>query len=195
MGFRLLAFRTQMSTRVLGVEIVRAFIACTFALTFSLIRSYHSDLNVRRAALVTFNTAAHNKPMLIRDLLTDMLPLLYRETLIRKELIREVEMGPFKHMEDDGLDLRKVAFECMYTLLDTCLDRIDIFDFLSHVEHGLKDHSDILMLTHLMLVRLCTLVPNAVYQSKRPPSFCLLCFFIEAAARQVIEVKQGKMRQ
>ncbi len=52
-------------------------------------------------------------------------------------------MGPFKHTVDDGLDLRKAAFECMYTLLDSCLDRIDIFTFLNHVEDGLKDHYDI----------------------------------------------------
>jgi cullin-associated NEDD8-dissociated protein 1 len=40
--------------------------------------------------LVAFNSAAHNKPSLIRDLLTQK----------RKELIREVEMGPFKHEVD-----------------------------------------------------------------------------------------------
>ena len=75
-------------------------------------------------------------------------------------------MGPFKHTVDDGLDIRKAAFECMYTLLDSCLDRIDIFEFLSHVEDGLKDHYDIKMLTYLMLVRLSTLCPSAVLQSK-----------------------------
>uniref|UniRef100_A0A3B5MBT1 TATA-binding protein interacting (TIP20) domain-containing protein n=1 Tax=Xiphophorus couchianus TaxID=32473 RepID=A0A3B5MBT1_9TELE len=101
------------------------------------------DLNVRRVALVTFNSAAHNKPSLIRELLDSVLPHLYNETKVRKELIREVEMGPFKHTVDDGLDLRKAAFECMYTLLDSCLDRLDIFTFLNHVEDGLKDHYDI----------------------------------------------------
>lgn len=60
----------------------------------------------------------------------------------------QVEMGPFKHTVDDGLDLRKAAFECMYTLLDSCLDRIDIFTFLNHVEDGLKDHYDIKVQTH-----------------------------------------------
>lgn len=55
----------------------------------------------------------------------------------------QVEMGPFKHTVDDGLDIRKAAFECMYTLLDSCLDRLDIFEFLNHVEDGLKDHYDI----------------------------------------------------
>jgi cullin-associated NEDD8-dissociated protein 1 len=145
-----------------------------------------SDINVRRVALVTFNSAAHNKPSLVRDLLlpastnTDgtkessdqmevtqnasLIRYLYNETKIRKELIREVEMGPFKHTVDDGLDLRKAAFECMYTLLDSCLDRIDIFEFLNHVEDGLKDHYDIKMLTYLMLVRLSTLCPNALLQ-------------------------------
>lgn len=122
------------------------------------------DLNVRRVSLVTFNSAAHNKPSLIRDLLDCILPHLYNETKVRKELIREVEMGPFKHTVDDGLDIRKAAFECMYTLLDTCLDRLDIFEFLNHVEDGLKDHYDIKMLTFLMLVRLSTLCPSAVLQ-------------------------------
>lgn len=50
------------------------------------------------------------------------------------------------------------------TLLDSCLDRLDIFEFLNHVEDGLKDHYDIKMLTFLMLVRLSTLCPSAVLQ-------------------------------
>lgn len=41
------------------------------------------DLNVRRVALVAFNSAAHNKPMLIRDLLDSVLPHLYAETKIK----------------------------------------------------------------------------------------------------------------
>ena len=61
-------------------------------------------------------------------------------------------MGPFKHEVDDGLDLRKAAFECMYTLLDTCVDRLDIFEFLSHVQDGLKDHYDIKVLTTLLFL-------------------------------------------
>lgn len=148
------------------------------------------DLNVRRVALVAFNSASHNKPSLVRDLLETVLPQLYSETKVRvsrknvqispncrkfsffnvfsilqKELIREVEMGPFKHTVDDGLDIRKAAFECMYTLLDSCLDRLDVFDFLNHVENGLKDHYDIKMLTYLMVARLAQLCPTAVLQS------------------------------
>ncbi|XP_065263956.1 cullin-associated NEDD8-dissociated protein 1-like isoform X2 [Emys orbicularis] len=111
-----------------------------------------------------FNSAAHNKPSLIRDMLNTVLPHLYNETKIRRELIREVEMGPFKHTVDDGLDVRKAAFECMYSLLESCLDRLDIYEYLNHVEDGLKDHYDIRMLTFIMLARLSTLCPNAVLQ-------------------------------
>ncbi|XP_072401896.1 cullin-associated NEDD8-dissociated protein 1 [Diabrotica undecimpunctata] len=122
------------------------------------------DLNVRRVALVAFNTAAHNKPSLIRDLLDTTLPQLYGETIIKRDLIREVEMGPFKHTVDDGLDIRKAAYECMYTLLDSCLDKVDIFEFINHVETGLKDHYDIKMLTYLMVARLSQICPGAVFQ-------------------------------
>ncbi|CAG4979235.1 unnamed protein product [Parnassius apollo] len=73
-------------------------------------------------------------------------------------------MGPFKHSVDDGLDLRKAAFECMYTLLGTCLDRLDVFEFLRHVEDGLRDHYDIKMLTYLMCARLAQLCPTVVLQ-------------------------------
>lgn len=54
----------------------------------------------------------------------------------------------------------------MYTLLDSCLDRLDIFEFLNHVEEGLKDHYDVKMLTYLMLVRLSQLSPGPVSQRK-----------------------------
>lgn len=71
-------------------------------------------------------------------------------------------MGPFKHTVDDGLDIRKAAFECMYTLLDSCLDRLDIFEFLNHVEDGLKDHYDIKVRYLCLFIdcfrRLCSIV-------------------------------------
>ncbi|CAF1035513.1 unnamed protein product [Didymodactylos carnosus] len=123
------------------------------------------NIHIKRVALVLFNSAAHNKPVLIRDLLKDiLLEKLYQETKVRPELIREVEMGPFKHTVDDGLDLRKAAYECMYTLLDTCLDKLDIFEYLNYVENGLNDHYDVRMLTFLMVIRISVLMPNIVLQ-------------------------------
>lgn len=125
-----------------------------------------NEPSVRRVALVAFNSAVHNKPCLVRDLLPELLPLLYEETKVKKELIREVEMGPFKHTVDDGLDIRKAAFECMYTLLEQGLERVDIMLFLEHVQAGLRDHYDIKMLTYLMTARLAHLCPTFVLQRK-----------------------------
>ena len=39
--------------------------------------------NVRRLSLSTLNSAAHNKPYLIRNVLNTLLPLLYQETMVK----------------------------------------------------------------------------------------------------------------
>jgi cullin-associated NEDD8-dissociated protein 1 len=67
------------------------------------------DLENRRLALTAFNSAMHNKPEIILPALDQLLPLAMKETLIKPELIREVQMGPFKHKVDDGLEIRKVC--------------------------------------------------------------------------------------
>ena len=54
---------------------------------------------------------------MIRDHLPTLLPSLYRETVVNPELIRTVQMGPWTHKVDDGLDARKTAYETLYTLV------------------------------------------------------------------------------
>ncbi|CAH8555100.1 unnamed protein product [Schistosoma turkestanicum] len=135
------------------------------------------ELSVRRAALVALNTVAHHRPSLVRPLLnipiqlpaasgssqtSTLLNLLCAETVIRKELIREVEMGPFKHHEDDGLDLRKCAFECMSTLLETCLDKLVIPNLLESLIDGLRDHTDIKLLSYQILQRISVIRPMEI---------------------------------
>ncbi|KAJ3095068.1 Cullin-associated NEDD8-dissociated protein 1 [Phlyctochytrium planicorne] len=121
------------------------------------------DLNVRRVSLLTLNSAAHNKPYLITSSLDELLPLLYSETIVKQELIHIVEMGPFKHHVDDGLDARKSAYECMFTLLETCLSRIEVFGFLDRAIHGLSDPSqEVKTLCHVILQRLASLTPAAL---------------------------------
>ncbi|VDD83442.1 unnamed protein product [Mesocestoides corti] len=73
------------------------------------------DADVCRAAFITLNTAAHHWSALIRPLLNQplgdkggtLLAELYRGTEVRQELIRVVQMGPFKVCFDDGIELRK----------------------------------------------------------------------------------------
>jgi len=67
------------------------------------------DLGNHRLALTTLNSAIHNKLALILPHLGELLPAVLGDTQIKPELIREVQMGPFKHKVDDGLELRKVS--------------------------------------------------------------------------------------
>ncbi|KAI4367061.1 hypothetical protein MLD38_022842 [Melastoma candidum] len=121
------------------------------------------DRHVRRAAVLALSTAAHNKPNLIKGLLPELLPLLYDQTVVKQELIRTVDLGPFKHVVDDGLELRKAAFECVDTLLDNCLDQVNPSSFIvPYLRSGLDDHYDVKMPCHLILSKLADKCPAAV---------------------------------
>ncbi|KAB5563635.1 hypothetical protein DKX38_003689 [Salix brachista] len=121
------------------------------------------DRHVRRAAVLALSTFAHNKPNLIKGLLPELLPLLYDQTIVKQELIRTVDLGPFKHIVDDGLELRKAAFECVDTLLDGCLDQVNPSSFIvPYLKSGLDDHYDVKMPCHLILTKLADKCPSAV---------------------------------
>ncbi|PWN51713.1 TIP120-domain-containing protein [Violaceomyces palustris] len=149
------------------------------------------DLDVRRHAMFALNSAAHNKPHLIREHLVTLLPLLYQETFLKEELLRKVSMGPFTVTTDDGLDLRKNAYETMYQLLDTCLSRITLTEYMSRVIAGLSDDDGIKVLCYLMLVRLAELAPVQVAQSlddiSEPISATLKAKLKDNSTKQEIE--------
>lgn len=118
------------------------------------------DLNNRRMALTTFNSAVHNKPDLVLPHLDSLLPLVMTETVPRPELIREVTMGPFKHKVDDGLELRKSAYETLYALMETAFPRISVPAFYDRVIAGIGDEHEIKILCCLMLTKMIALVPD-----------------------------------
>jgi len=79
----------------------------------------------------------------------------YKATITDQSLIKEVDLGPFKHRVDDGLPLRKAAFQCMDTLLDSTASKIELGDFISYLKNGAADESfDIQMLTYQILYKL-----------------------------------------
>lgn len=135
------------------------------ALPDFLARIGDEDRHVRRAAVQVLSTAAHNKPGLVVDHLPAALPLLYQQTIVNKDLIRTVDLGPFKHQIDDGLELRKAAYECMDELLDRCYDRVDAAAFIQHLESGLRDHYDVKTLCHPILSKLAAMAPGQVTSS------------------------------
>lgn len=112
------------------------------------------EMEIRRHAMSTLNSASHNKPELIMGHFKDLLPYVMKETVIKPELIREVTMGPFKHKIDDGLEVRKAAYETLYALMETALSRISIIDLYDRIIAGLEDEHDIRALCNLMVSKL-----------------------------------------
>lgn len=93
---------------------------------------------MRKAGVQTLSAAAHNKAALVADQLEGALPQLYAQTRVDEALVRTVDLGPFKHKVDDGLELRKAAFEAMDVLLDACRPRLALPAFLQPLGTGLK---------------------------------------------------------
>ncbi|OWT40724.1 tip120-family protein [Cryptococcus neoformans Bt1] len=120
------------------------------------------NLIVRRLSLASLNAALQNKPHLIVDKLDILQPLLYQETYVKKELQREVTMGPWKVIEDDGLENRKTAYETMYTLLGACFSKIDLLTFTARVLVSLSDVNEVKILGLMLLLRLGQVSPESV---------------------------------
>ncbi|SNX85962.1 related to Cullin-associated NEDD8-dissociated protein 1 [Melanopsichium pennsylvanicum] len=162
-----------------------------------------AELEVRRNATFALNSAAHNKSYLIRDHLPTLLPLLYSETHVRTELLRKVAMGPFQIVTDDGLDLRKNAYETMYQLLDSLWSRLDLSDYLDRVIAGLSDSDDgIKTLCYLMIIKLVELrsatvrgvLGGRLEELAEPVGATLRSKLKETATKQEIE-KQGELQR
>lgn len=68
-----------------------------------------TSMENRRLALSTLDSAIRNKPEFVLPDLSQLVPLVLNESKVKPELIREVQMGPFKHKVDDGLEVRKAS--------------------------------------------------------------------------------------
>ncbi|KAK4633592.1 Cullin-associated NEDD8-dissociated protein 1, C-terminal part [Fulvia fulva] len=119
-------------------------------------------LENQRLALATFSGALQHKPDLVLPHLSELLPPVMQATVIRPELIREVQMGPFKHKVDDGLEMRKAAYESLYALLDSPASRarLDISTYYDRVVAGVGDEHEIKILCCLVLGKLINIAPT-----------------------------------
>lgn len=115
------------------------------------------DLLVKRQTFLSINTILRVNARLIIADLESVLPIIFQATITNQDLIREVDLGPFKHRVDDGLPLRKAAFTCLDSLLDSTPHKIDLFEFVKFLRNGLIDESpDIQMLTYQIFYKVGT---------------------------------------
>lgn len=118
------------------------------------------DLGNHRLALTTLNSALHNKMNILLPHLGELLPAVFGDTHPKPELIREVQMGPFKHKVDDGLDLRKSAYETLYAALDTSFARSHVSELYDRIISGIEDEQDIRAISNLMTSKLVIIAPE-----------------------------------
>ena len=118
---------------------------------------------MRKAGLQLLSAVAHAKPgLLAGGLLAPIVPALFEQTKVNKALIRIVDLGPFKHQIDDGLELRKAAYECLDVLLDRGVEGISPGDVADALLGGLADHYDVKMRCHLLVIKVAGIAPGAV---------------------------------
>jgi len=75
------------------------------------------ELEIRRLALTALNAAVNNKPDIVLGHFSQLMPFVMNESRVHPELIREVQIGPFKQQVDDGLEVRKVSPRTMNRLV------------------------------------------------------------------------------
>jgi len=129
---------------------------------------------VRRAALLTVNTMIRSKPDFVSGNFSEennLLSAIYVETIIRKDLIRKVSIGPFKHIVDDGIPLRIAAFECLSTILDECIDKVEPTSFINSLAAydgenktigGLADDLEVKLICQPLLIKAADCFPVVV---------------------------------
>lgn len=141
----------------------------------------NTDARTRVAAMRCLSAAAHaDADALVssrfNDWIAKVAPCLFAQTPVDASLVRVVDLGPFKHTVDDGLETRKAAFECLATLLDAfrtsaegAASRRDC-DFLANAPSGFangvataaalgsKDHYDVKIVAHGLV---CALVKGS----------------------------------
>ena len=139
----------------------------------------NTDARTRVAAMRCLSAAAHaDADALVSkrfaDWIAKVAPCLFAQTPVDTSLVRVVDLGPFKHTVDDGLETRKAAFECLATLLDAfrtsaegAASRGDC-DFLATAPSGFangvataaalgsKDHYDVKIVAHGLVCALAS---------------------------------------
>lgn len=75
-------------------------------------------IEIKQALVDTISTGLHNKPRLLMDFLAPkILPLIFEELPPRPEFKKVIPMGPYKYVIDQGLEIRKLCYELLYTVI------------------------------------------------------------------------------
>lgn len=119
---------------------------------------------VRKNSLLSFYSILNSvKTADVRGVVGRFQDQVYKQTVVLAELIKEVDLGPFKHKVDKGIPLRRAAFDCMGVMLEQYFEKLELTTFGEVLVDGLKDSAEeVKMKCYEVLVRLIQLTPDAV---------------------------------
>lgn len=122
------------------------------------------NLEIKQAIVSTLLTGIHNKRLADSGFLDEvMLPRIYEELSAKEEFKKVIPMGPYKYVVDEGLEVRKLSYELINTIINIDKERVRdnhksvnytrMFEVL--VLKGLKDsENDIVNMTVMNLNQL-----------------------------------------
>jgi len=116
------------------------------------------ELQVRKAALHSVNVVCLSPTCgeILRAHTDFIFERIKEDSKQKPELIREVDLGPFKHKVDDGLPLRKFAYTVCTSLLAAYPEQIASPALIDLVLQGLADNEDVQVICCQLLQDLCS---------------------------------------
>lgn len=157
------------------------------------------NVSVRRCATLLLGLASHNKLFLVQDVLPSCITPLIVQTRPDPNLIRVVNLGPFKHKIDDGLEQRKSAFDCLGILISKCWHSLpEQINILGAVIGGLADQYEVKLKCHDLIITLAQLSPTMMLsvldQVVEPFTKTLTARVKSDAVRQEVDRNEDMLR-
>ncbi|ODV84843.1 hypothetical protein CANARDRAFT_200322 [[Candida] arabinofermentans NRRL YB-2248] len=131
---------------------------------------FDSNLILKEIGAMNLIITLHKKPLISLPIICNIMPqILDSELEQRKEYVKIVRIGPFKHKLDDSLNYRKSLYELIYSLITTfenndnllMLNEIKWFAiFEKFVSKGLKDDPTIVFICLLTLIKIIGMNPT-----------------------------------
>ncbi|AOA60948.1 hypothetical protein PP7435_CHR1-0435 [Komagataella phaffii CBS 7435] len=132
---------------------------------------FNNNLHLKQISVNLLVSALHSAPFIALQIVAKVLGnIIDKELLPKREYIKVIQIGPFKHKIDNGLELRKSVYEMIYNLLlsvehsnrfvsvEYIINYEDIM--MSLINKGFRDDNAIVLLSSIILSKLVTIKPG-----------------------------------
>ncbi|KAJ8901553.1 hypothetical protein NDN08_003762 [Rhodosorus marinus] len=111
-----------------------------------------AEAPVVRAAVLALDAVMRTRPAVLIENSSRLFPRVYQLMKRNHRLEREIDRGLFLLQEDDGLDIRKVAFVLMGSVLARAPRLLDVPAYTELLASGLTDDTEVRVLAQLGLI-------------------------------------------